>query len=302
MATKKSNADGLSVIEARQYIDEFNSHSNHSEDEEFFFIEALEFLIAEENRPEDMMQLGGYYYEQKRFDLALKYYEMAASYGLDEADEGLGYIWYYGRCGERDYEKAFYHYSRSMERGNLTCTYKVADMYKNGYYVEKDYEKYVSIIEGLYPRIKNARNLWDPLPEVYTRLARIRTEQGNTKEAVKLYAAAKDFLAQRISYQPYFGNLNIMKWLIDDLYQLIPFDQKSFDFYDLYFLLKNPVKVRFSYFGEEQVLEAVPEEGTCAVHFNDHWYRDRDDFFGKACVDDERLSAVYDLLEGFEVI
>ncbi|MCD8232225.1 MAG: hypothetical protein LUD14_10550 [Clostridiales bacterium] len=134
-----------------------------------------------------------------------------------------------------------------MERGNLTCTYKVADVYKNGYFVEKDYEKYVSIIEGLYPRIKNARNLWDPLPEVYTRLARIRTEQGNTQEAVKLYEAAKDFLAQRISYQPYFGNLNIMKWLIDDLYQLIPFDQKSFDFYDLYFLLKNPVKVRFSY-------------------------------------------------------
>lgn len=40
----------------------------------------------------------------------------------------------------------------------------------------------------------------NPLPEIYTRLAKIRTEQGKIDEAVALYFAAKDFLAQRIKY------------------------------------------------------------------------------------------------------
>ena len=41
------------------------------------------------------MYFGGYYYEQKHFDLELKYYEMAASMDHDAAYECLGYIWYY---------------------------------------------------------------------------------------------------------------------------------------------------------------------------------------------------------------
>ena len=53
-----------------------------------------------------MMQLGGHYYGIRRFDLALKYYELAANFEILDAYECLGYIWYYGRTGERDYAKA----------------------------------------------------------------------------------------------------------------------------------------------------------------------------------------------------
>ncbi len=186
---KKSKKDML-ASEARLKAIIFKQKSNPSEEDEFLFIEAMEYLIATENRPQDMMELGGYYYELRKFDLALKYYEMASAFDIDAADECLGYIWYYGRTGERDYEKAFMHYSKSMARGNLTCTYKVADMYKKGYYVEKDYEKYISIIEELYPKVKNSRYLGDPMPEVCLRLARIRTEQGREEDAISLYLQA----------------------------------------------------------------------------------------------------------------
>ncbi len=182
----------MTVKEAREIEERYYGMSDPSEEDDFLYTEAMDFLIREENLPEDMMQL----------------------------DECLGYIWYYGRTGERDYEKAFRHYVKSMERGNLVSTYKVADMYKNGYFVEKDPEKYREIIEELYPKVKNARNLGAPLPEVFTRLARIRKEQGRMEDAADLYLRAKDFLAQRISYNAFFGNLNIMKWLIDDLYKI----------------------------------------------------------------------------------
>ena len=43
------------------------------------------------------------------------------------------------------------------------------------------------------------------------------------------------------------------------------------------------------------------EEGTCVVHFNDKWYRTRDDFFQKAVLDGNKLTAICDDFYGFEV-
>lgn len=89
-------------------------------------------------------------------------------------------------------------------------------------------------------------NLNEPVPEICTRLAGIRKEQGDEDGAVNLYLKARDFLTQRLKYDSYFGNRNIMKWLIDDLYELLDFDEDYFDFYDLYYLLKTPHKIHTS--------------------------------------------------------
>ena len=291
----------MTVKEARKIAASFDKNQNPSEDDVFMFTEAMNFLIEEEHDPGDMMYLGGYYYEIKRFDLALKYYEMAATYDYDPAYEGLAYIWYYGRTGERDFKKAFEYFSKLMDKGDPVSTYKVADMYRNGYYVEKDQKKYEQIIEELYPKVKDMNNVFDPVPEVFTRLARIRTSQGREEEAVNLYLYAKDFLAQRIRHNAFFGNLNIMKWLIDDLYELIEFDEEYFDFFDLYYLLRTPHKVSFIYEDNEQSLESVMEGNECTVCFNGKWFHSRDDFFKDGCIGNTKLTAIYDKLYGFEV-
>ena len=291
----------MTTTQARKIEADFYNRSNPSEEDIFAFTEAMEFLIDKEHKPQDMMNLGGYYYEIKRFDLALKYYEMAAAYDYDPADECLGYIWYYGRTGEKDYEKAFRYFSKAADRGNTVAAYKVADMYKNGYFVDKDQAKYEQMIEALYLKVKSMRHVFDPVPEVFTRLAKIRTEQGRTEEAVNLYLTAKDFLAQRIRYNAFFGNLNIMKWLIDDLYELIEFDRNYFDLFDLYYLLRSPNTITFYYKDEQYEAEAIEEGGACAVRFDGKWFRDRDDFFGNAVIGDEKLVAVNDDLYGFEV-
>ena len=292
----------MTITEARRIERKFYDNPKPSEDDIFLFTEAMDYIIQTTKDPNAMMSLGGYFYDERKFDLALKYYEMAAEYKSDSAYECLGYIWYYGRTGTRDYEKAFYYFNLAKEAGNIVAAYKLADMYKNGYYVEKDYDAYCSIIEELYPKVKNASYLGDPLPEIFTRLARIRTEQGKTDEAIQLYYSAKDFLAQRISYNPFFGYLNIMMWLEDDLYKLVDFDARSFDLYDLYHLAKAPVRVRFYFDGKAQEWEVVEEDGEPVIRFNDKWYRTREDFFAKACIDDLPLTHIYDALYGFEVI
>jgi tetratricopeptide (TPR) repeat protein len=291
----------MTVNEAKGIARDFFDNHNPSEEEVFLFTEAMNYLIEEEHDPAAMMDLGGYYYEIKRFDLALKYYEMAATYDYDPAYECLGYIWYYGRTGERDYKKAFEYFTKMMDKGNPVATYKVADMYRNGYYVEKNQAKYEEIIEKLYPKVKDMRNVFDPVPEVFTRLARIRTQQGKKDEAINLYLYAKDFLAQRIRYNAFFGNMNIMKWLIDDLYELIEFDKEAFDFYDMYYLLKTPNKITFLLDDEEMVLESVLEGDECTVCFNGKWFHSRDDFFKDAEVDGTKVTERYDEFYGFEV-
>ena len=59
----------MTVKEARKIIDSFVSKNNYTEDEEFEYIEALDFMIKSTADPRYMMQLGGYYYGQRIFEV-----------------------------------------------------------------------------------------------------------------------------------------------------------------------------------------------------------------------------------------
>lgn len=288
--------------EARQIVQEFDtSVTRPTEEEIFVFTEAMDYLINKEHNPEDMVHLGSVYYEMKYFDLSLRYFEMAASYHYDKAYECLGYIWYYGRTGNRDFKKAFEYFSRLRDNGDPVGTYKIADMYKNGYYVDQDSDMYKQMIEELYPRMLSCRNVFDPVPEVFTRLARIRSEEGNVEAAVELYCKAKDWMVQRIQYDPFFGNLNIMKWLIDDLYEIIDFDEECFDFYDLYYLMKATHAVSFLYEDKIRCLVFDFKEGENSVWFEGKWFRSRNDFFQNAEIEGIKLTAIADELYAFKL-
>lgn len=292
------------TIEAAQTIkEELNKITHPTEEQKFALTEILDYLIEETNDPDYMMELGGYYYEWRNFDLALKYYDMAAALDCEAAFECLGYIWYYGRTGKVDYEKAFINFSKAQKKGNTVAEYKIADMYKNGYYVEKDYEKYKAIIKGLYDRVRNADRLGEPLPEVFTRLAKICVEENDTDRAIILYYQAKDFLAQRIKYNPFFGNLNIMKWLVEDLYKLTDLDESYLDIYDLYYILSKPAAVTFMFNDKVHTVKAVEENGAISINFDDtKWYKTVDEFFQKAKIRRKALTDIYDYLYNFEII
>ena len=80
--------------EAMIIINSFRRKTSYTDEEEFEYTEALGYMISEHPDPGLMMELGGFYYGKRLFDLALKYYEMAASLNYEEANECLGYTWY----------------------------------------------------------------------------------------------------------------------------------------------------------------------------------------------------------------
>lgn len=292
----------LTIEKAQQILDDYYDLTQPTYEDDIQLINALEYLIRETNNPEYMVELGGWYYGQKQFDLAEEYYLMAAKLDYNNAYECLGYIYYYGRVGQPDYEKALHYYKLASDQGNLVAAYKLADMYKNGYYVQKDYPKYVQIIKSLYPLLQGATNTFDPVPEIYSRLAKIYVEEGNEDQAIQLLLIAKEFQSQRLIYSQFFGDLTIMKYIVNDLYSLIQFDPDYMDLFDLYYALQKPCKVAIEILGEDHIIEAKYEDGLFFICMDDKNYEDVDQFFLKAKINGEPISTQYVNVNYIEIL
>ncbi len=106
------------------------------------FVTTIYNAAIEAGNYDAACDLGALYYTgrsgEQNYEKAAHYYEIADKNGNRQATENLGYIYYYGRIGERDYEKAFKYFIKGALDNHLRSLYKVGDFYKNGYYVEKD--------------------------------------------------------------------------------------------------------------------------------------------------------------------
>ena len=60
--------------EAKRIVGRFFRNDNPTKDDEFVFTEACHYLIEVENDRDTMVNLGGYYYDKEKYDLAEKYY------------------------------------------------------------------------------------------------------------------------------------------------------------------------------------------------------------------------------------
>ena len=109
-------------------------------------LSCIEELFADafqKGNPDGMNDLGAQYYDGSRgfeqdFTKSVNCYKLAAENGSRQAQENLGYCYYYGRNMPVDYEKAFHYFALGAFDGHLISLYKIGDMYQNGYYVEKN--------------------------------------------------------------------------------------------------------------------------------------------------------------------
>lgn len=291
----------MTIHEAEQMM--IDAYSNYSlpEENKIQLIEALEYLISETHDPVHITHLGSVHYGDKRFDLALKYYELAATYDFAPAYQCLGYIWYYGRCGTVDYKKAYECYCKAAELGDTVAEYKIGDMYKNGYYVEQSYEKHCEIVERVYEKIKDADILEEPTAQVFLRMARIRKKQGRIDEAIVFLIRARADMRRFFVYAPDFYEVENMRCMTEELYELIPCDMQDLNLFDLLFVLKKPCKVTFYYKSKQYEVESVEEDGGISVRFEDKWYRSIKTFFENAKIGKDLLVTLSYELYNFEV-
>lgn len=106
----------------------------------FLYVYGIAVELEDSARIND---IGAFYYTGhigvQDFKKAEYYYKLATELGNSYSIENLGYIYYYGRIGEVNYEKAYHQFTKGSAAYNRAIsTYKLGDMYKNGYYVERD--------------------------------------------------------------------------------------------------------------------------------------------------------------------
>lgn len=169
-----------------------------------FILKVYEQDLAKGNS-DAACNIGSLYYTGRcgvqSYRKALEYYTIAADGGCRQAQENLGYCYYYGRDTQVDYEKAFHYFALGAFDGHIRSLYKIGDMYRNGYYVNKN-EKEAFII---YCRCLRTMTEIDKLyvgADVMMRIADCYFEGSGTKvdygEALKYYQKAEDLFYKRL--------------------------------------------------------------------------------------------------------
>ncbi len=125
--------------------------------------QIADFVIAsllediEKGEATAMTVLGELYYlgraGEQDYEKAVYYYKMAMEHGERAACENLGYCYYYGKGVEIDYEKAFHCFIKGALDRHLRSLYKIGDMYRYGYYVAKDENEAFYIYRTCYDEL-----------------------------------------------------------------------------------------------------------------------------------------------------
>lgn len=279
-----------------------------TEEEQFNFVESLEYLIKTASSPADKeafsFNLAMYYRGIKEFRLEKKYLEIGEELDSAPCKEQLGFIWYYGLCGEQDFEKAFQYFSACETRSGQ---YMLADMYRDGNFVKRDRDKSREIIDRLFVEVESERKdsrffISTLLPEIALRFVRFDLEDGaDSGFDLDCILDARTILTVRQSRRPFWGNIQLMHSILETTAKMVG---NEYDFIDLYDLMTFDIpsaKITFEYNKASDELDVFPDNGETIYQFNDKWYHGAEDFLEKARIDRKRITTVFDLISNIKV-
>ena len=152
----------------------------------------------------------------------------------------LGYIYYYGRLGEPDYEKAFFYFSIGSTYGITESSYKLADMFMKGLYVKRNLPLAASMIERLYgeERYRFEQGGFEgKFADIAVRMGDLQLQNSDPliKDLMKLrayrfYLQAEFALTLRMqsTRNPYDrGNMENLRFKMDTLADTLPHKRKT---------------------------------------------------------------------------
>lgn len=110
-------------------------------------------------------------------------------------------------------------------------------------------------------------------------------------------------MAERLEYDKFSGQIEVMNRIIKLLYSIIEFDPEYFDFYDIMYLLKRKTAISFYYNDKIRYLETEEQEdGSFSVRFEDKWYRTPLEFYSNARIDGKQITTIYNRFYRYKMI
>ena len=120
-------------------------------------------------------------------------------------------------------------------------------------------------------------------------------EKENLLDLYCLYDA-RDILAIRQQRAPFWGNIKTMHRILETTKNLCGTDYRFSDLYDLLILDTETGLAIFDYNDEEYRIEIVPHDGEIIYQFGDKWFHGAEDFLERARIDNQQITAIYDLI------
>lgn len=285
--------------QAREIIHDYQRYGEFGPSDSDFRKACL-YLVDEKQDMDAAVELGKHYYMLNKNRLALKYLNLALEHDNAAANACLGFLWYTGAPGERDYEKAYEYFAESMRLMTgrninnesfwkddirvslksqkeyddyIQCAFVLATMYRNGNGVEQSFEKFAYLCRQLH-WILTESNYFRPvksyLPMVDFDLADIalhdQKNPDSEKEALKYLREAKSETHREIINRPSESAFDFMKSIVFNIWDIQPVTPENMDLYDLYVVMQEPCTVRFLYGRTKVLLKAKrTDEGDVVV-------------------------------------
>ena len=311
-ANKKHNNDSYFVIKEVEHP----SKKTFTEEEEFQIQELAKFIFEHEKSGNYASYLASEFIGHNKLDLALNYYELAIQYGYLPAYKFAGDLYYEGNLSSgKDLKKAFDYYvmatkTKKIGDGSWENPYTdvhneakmvLANMYKNGIYVEKDYEKYKDLINEVYKEVKDDDSDNEIKCDVFEEKANISLYENNLESSLNFLIDAAcccmDFYFQTFLIEQLYR----LDELTNKTYEIMEIDINDIDFPDIFYLLKKPCKIKFTLNDKEHYIESLIEKGSIVINSENQWFRDAEEMVDRAVIDGEELKFNIINIEKWEV-
>lgn len=301
----------------KEITDRIHEKSYFTEEEEFQINELSKYICEQEKSGNYASFVGNKCMENDKCDLALYYFELSIQYGYLHSYKYAGDIYYNGwaKCG-KDLKKAFEYYTKAIETkvvGDGTWENPITDvhndakmslakMYKNGEYVEKDYEEYKRLINEVYEEVKDKEDDEQTKYLVLKEKVAIAIEEKD-EEAAADYLVDAMYSSEEFYFQTFMvEELYTLEEFANTLFEIVPVDIFDVDFPEIFYLLKKPCKIKFVLDGKEHYIESLKEKDAIVIKLEDQWFRNVVEMIDKAKIDGQELKFNIENIDYWEVL
>ena len=305
----------MNVEEAKEELINLCATPGKLTSEGMFIQDELCKYIYDQTNDYRYLEMTAVNLESKNPQLAEKIYKLSIENGDEHSCLYLANLYYKGLLGKTDYEKAFLYYTRASmteEKGDgsfedpFTSVHneaklKLAEMYRNGLYVNKDLEKYGVLVNEVYEEVKDKK--W--YEERYYGLiakGKRELEKGNQAEGLNCLLEARTDLATCFDCAKMADIIESLKEVNDLIYSYIDLDYTELDAVDITELLKNPVKVSFRYNSKKHYLKTYKDKEKIVIEFENQLFTDVVEFIMNAKIGNEFFKEALFNTERWEVV
>lgn len=139
-------------------------------------------------------------------------------------------------------------------------------------------------------------------PEIALRLAKLDLEDG-TDDMLDLDSLldAREILTLRQQRRPFWGNLKVMRRILETTVRMVGNEYGFIDMYDLMTFESFDAIVTFDYNGIKYRLDIFRNDDEIIYKFDDIWFHGPDDFLEKVRINNKRITSIIDQIKNIHV-